>query len=175
MVQNNQIANKNMVRKNEQIRTPRVLLIKEGKNLGTYPTNEAIRMAREEGLDLVEVSSNSNPPVCSIMDYGKFVFDQQRKKKLQKQSQQKEKEINFRYVIDEHDLTIKANQIKKLIEKGYKVKVVVKFKARENAHRDKGFTAIKKCLDLIQDVGVPEKAPTLEGNNIICRVDAKKG
>ena len=62
-----------------------------------------------------------------------------------------------------------------MIEKGYKVKVVVKFKARENAHRDKGFTAIKKCLDLIQDVGVPEKAPALEGNKIICRVDAKKG
>lgn len=174
MAHYNQVANKNMVRKNEQIKLPKVLLIKDGQNLGTYPTNEAIRLARDEGLDLVEVSPNSNPPVCSIMDYGKFVYDQQRKKKSQKQSQQKEKEISFRYVIDEHDLEVKANQIKKLIEKGYRVKVTVKFKARENAHRDKGFIAIRQCLDLVKDIGTPEKPPVLEGNNIICRVDAKK-
>ena len=165
---------KKSVRKNEQIRAFKVLLIKDGQNLGTYPTNEAIRMAREEGLDLVEVSPNANPPVCSIIDYGRHLYDQQKKKKSQKQSQQREKEICFRYVIAEHDLATKAAQVRSFIEKGYRVKLMVKFKARENAHKDQGFLVVKRCLELLQDVATAEKAPHLEGNTITCRLEAKK-
>ena len=175
MIQDNkENKDKKFVRKNEQIRASKVLLVRDGKNLGTYPTFEALRMAREDGLDLVEVNGASNPPVCSIMDYGKHIYEQQKKKKGQKTSQQKEKEISFRYVINDNDLKTKANQVRVFIEKGYKVKLTVKFKARENAHKDQGFVVIKHCLDLLKDVAVPEKPPVLEGNNITCRLDAKK-
>lgn len=174
MVYNKDNNNKKFVRRNEQIRVPKVLLIKDGQNMGTYPTFEAIKMAREEGMDLVEVSPNANPPVCSIIDYGKFCYEQQKKKKSQKGGQQKEKDISFRYVIDDHDLLTKANQARTFLEKGYRVKLIVKFKARENAHKDQGFVVIKRCLELLHDLVTPEKPPAFEGNQVTCCLEVKK-
>jgi len=169
----NQQPNKKFVRRNEQIRSPKILLIKDGQNLGQYPTSEALKIARAAGLDLVEVAPQSRPPVCQIMDYGKYLYEQQKKKKTQRNSAQKEKEISFRYVISDHDLETKANQARKFIEKGYRVKLIVKFKAREKAHKDQGFVVIKKCVELLDDIAKLDKPVGMEGANVTCRLEAK--
>lgn len=166
---------KNFTRVNEQIRISPVFVVKDGQKLGTMPNYEALRMARDEGLDLVEVSPNSRPPVCSIMDYGKFKFDQSKKKKEQSGNSQKEKEVSFRYIIGDHDLETKVNQIKGWLESGERVKVTVKFKGRENAHKDEGMAVINKCLDLLKEVATVEKKPSFEGNQIIARLTKNKG
>lgn len=163
--------NRDFTRKNEQIRVPRVLLVKDGQKLGEYRTYDALQMAREEGLDLVEVAPNARPPVCAIMDYGKYKYDQAKKSK-QGNGPKEPKEISFRYVIDDHDLLTKTNQIRNWLDHGERVKITVKFKARENAHKEQGMEAIKKCLAGLGEV-VVEKAPSFEGNQIIARVVAK--
>ncbi len=170
----NDKGGKDFVRYNERIRIPQVLVVHEGKNLGVMQTRDALAKARSMGLDLVEVAPHARPPVCSIMEYGKYMYDRQKRSKSQSHGQ-KEKEISFRYVIDGHDLETKANQVRRFLEKGIKVKVVVKFKAREKAHKDQGFVAIQKLLSLLEDVATVEKAPSFEGNNIIARLDVKKG
>lgn len=166
---------KDFVRRNEQIRVPQVLVVENGRNIGTMPTSVALAKARAAGLDLVEVAAQAKPPVCQIMDYGKFMFDKQKKEKDKGGAQSKEKEISFRYVIDEHDLQTKANAAKKFLEKGNKVKVVVKFKQREKAHKDKGFEALEKLVAMVEDVATLEKPATFEGSNIVARLQAKKG
>lgn len=160
-------------RVNHQIRVPKVMLVKDGNKLGVFNTDAARNMAFDAGLDLVEVSPNASPPVCLIMDYGKFKYEQQKKKKQQKQTVIKEKEIVFRYVIDDHDLETKINHVKQLLDKGDKVKLVVKFKRRENAHKEQGFTVLNKCLESLTSYFV-EKMPTLEGDRIVARLAPKK-
>lgn len=163
------------VRKNEQIRVPQVLLVKDNQKIGIFQTHEAIRMAYNEGLDLVEVAPHAKPPVCSILDYGKYKFEQQQKqKKKEKNSGPKEKEISFRYVIDDHDLETKVNLIKGYLEKGDRVRVVVKFKGRENAHKDQGMVVMNKCLASLTEMADVEKQPSFEGGQITCRL-IKKG
>ena len=162
------------VRCNEQIRIPQVLVILDGQNLGVLPTRDALQKAVALGLDLVEVSPKSRPPVCQIMDYGKYMYDKQKRTKSKSQMN-REKEISFRYVIDDNDLLTKANQIRKFLEKGMKVKAVVKFKAREKAHKDKGFEALNKLIKMLEDVASVEKPPGFEGHNITARLDVLKG
>ena len=169
----NQENKKDFTRTNDQIRVPRILLVKDGQKLGEFKTRKALQMARDAGLDLVEVSPNSKPPVCSIMDYGKYQYNKQKKSK-QQSSGRKEKEVSFRYVIDDHDLQTKANQVRKFIEKGMRVKLVVKFKSREKAHKNQGFEAVNKLIKMVEDVVLVEKAPSMEGNNIIARLDKAK-
>jgi translation initiation factor IF-3 len=166
---------KDFVRHNEQIRVPQVLVIENGRNIGTMPTSAALAKARAAGLDLVEVAAQAKPPVCQIMDYGKFMFDKQKKEKDKGGNQHKEKEISFRYVIDEHDLQTKANAAKKFLENGDKVKVTVKFKNREKAHKDKGFEALNKLVSMVEEVATIEKPASFEGSNIVARLQAKKG
>lgn len=165
---------KDFVRRNEQIRVPQVLVIENGRNIGILPTYAALAKARDAGLDLVEVSAQSKPPVCQIMDYGKFMFDKQKKEKDKVHNTHKEKEISFRYVIDENDLRTKANATKKFLEKGDKVRILVRFKSREKAHKDKGFEALNKLLAMVSDIGELEKQPMFEGSNIVARLQAKK-
>lgn len=167
---------KDFVRRNDMIRVPQVRLVENGQNLGIMATSLALARARTAGLDLVEVAPQAKPPVCHIMDYGKFMFEKQKKEKdkLQSQSQVKEKKICIRYVIDEHDLEVKADQCRRFLEEEHRVQVVVKFKERENAHKDKGFDAINKFLSMVQDVAVVEKQPAFEGSNITARLQAKK-
>ncbi len=162
----------NYTRVNEQIRISPIFVVKDGQKLGIMPNFEALRLARDEGLDLVEVSPNARPPVCSIMDYGKFKFDQSKKKK-EKGNAQKEKEVSFRYVVGDHDLETKINQIKGWLEEGERVKITVKFKGRENAHKDEGMLVINKCLDLLKEVATVEKKPSFEGSQIIARLTKK--
>lgn len=164
---------KNWVRHNEQIRIPQVLVIQDGNNLGVMSTRDALALARNAGLDLVEISPTARPPVCHIMEYGKYMYDKQKKEKA-KQHTQKEKEISFRYVIDDHDLQTKANQCKKFIESGMRVKLVVWFKQREKAHKDQGFGVLNKIIEMTKDYAVVYKAPAFEGGNVTARLDPKK-
>lgn len=169
-----QAGKRNFVRCNEQIRVPQVRLIYNGQNLGVVPTQEALAKARAVGLDLVEVAAQAKPPVCSIIDYGKYMFDKQKSAKSDKSTFRKEKEVCFRYVIDDHDLEVKANQIRRFLEKDMRVKLVVKFKQREKAHRDQGFSAINRLIAMVEDVALIEKSPNFDGNNITARLDVKK-
>lgn len=172
--QKNRDNKKSYVRINHSIRVPKVRLIKDNENLGIVATQDALRQAQDAGLDLVEVAPQANPPVCQIMDFGKFKYERSKREKDGKQPKQKEKEVTFRYVIDQHDLETKANQIKSFLEKGYKVKVTVKYKKREKAHKEQGFIAIRKCIELLGDVVKIEKAPTLEGDNLSARLDLNR-
>jgi translation initiation factor IF-3 len=165
-------GHRDSVRSNFQIKAPQVRVVRDGHNLGIMEVYEARRIAQDLGLDLVEISPGSKPPVCQVMDYGKFMYEKSKKQKDHKSSQIKEKEICFRYVIDDHDLQTKANQAKKFLEKGFKVKLMVKFKARENAHKDQGFVAMKKCIEMIGDTGTLEKSPSLEGGTIVSRLNS---
>lgn len=166
---------KDWVRHNEQIRIPQVLVIHDGKNLGIMSNRSALELARSHNLDLVEVSPNSRPPVCHIINYGKFMYDKQKKQKesISKQSQVREKEVDFRYVIADGDLNTKINQIRKFILKGYKVKCVCKFRQRENIHKDQGFAVLKKVTESLKDVADLEYSPKFDGNNIICKLEKK--
>lgn len=172
MVKDKADQKKDWVRHNEQIRLPQILVVQDGKNLGVMQTRDALTLARSLGLDLVEVAPNSRPPVCQIMDYGKYMFD--RSKKRSKPASPKEKEIPLRYVIDDHDLQTKANQIKKLLAKDTKIKLVVKFKHREKAHKDQGFVILNKLIAMLADVSVVEQPPRYEGSTVSARLDAKK-
>ncbi len=167
---------KDWVRHNEQIRIPQVLVIHDGVNLGVMSNREALLLARSHFLDLVEVSPNARPPVCHIVDYGKFMFDRQKKQKeaIAKQTQNKEKEIDFRYVIGENDLQTKSNQIRGFIQKGFKVKCVCKFKQREKVHKNQGFDLLNKVIEQLVDIAVVEVGPIFEGSNVMCKLDVKK-
>lgn len=166
---------RNFIRRNEQIRMPKVRLIKDGENLGVVPTHEAIRLAREEGLDLVEVAPLARPPVCHILDYGKYKFTEQKKAKdKQKVHVRKEREVQLRYVISDHDLNTKIKIMERIINAGDKLKLVIRFKSRENAHKDQGMIVIMKCLDRLGSDVVIETPPALDGKQIIARVYKKQ-
>lgn len=167
---------KDWVRSNEQIRIPQVLVIFDGKNLGIMSNRDALNLARQNNLDLVEVSPNTRPPVCHIINYGKYMFERSKKQKemISKQNHTKEKEVDFRYVIGDADLETKINQIRKFIEKGIKVKCVCRFKQREKAHKDQGFDVLNRVIEQLQDVAVVESPPKFEGSNIMCKLDIKK-
>ncbi len=164
---------KNFVRRNEQIRIPQVLVIHDGKNLGVMQSRDALTMARNVGLDLVEVSPFSRPPVCHITDYGKYMFDKSKKDKT-KPHVIKEKEVSFKYVISEHDLDTKINQIRRFVDKGCRVKCVCIFEKREKAHKDQGFVLLNKVITALADVTTVESPPGHEGASVVCRLERKK-
>jgi len=154
------------LRVNERIRVREVRLIDEsGNQRGIIPTIEALKIARESGLDLVEVAPSANPPVCKILDYGKYKFEQEKKDKesKKKQKQIKLKEIRMQPKIDDHDLDFKTNHIKKFLEAGNKVKVTVRFRGRELAHLDRGEMVLNKVLEHLGDSFNVEKSPHMEG------------
>ena len=141
-------------RSNGMIRVPSVRVIRSnGQQLGVYQTWEAIRLAKDEGLDLVEVNAKSNPPVCKIMDFGKFKYEQKKRDKEIARNQKvvETKQVNVRPTTDEHDLQTKANQIRRFISEGNKVRIVVMFKGREVAHAKMGEEAVQKMLDCLDN------------------------
>jgi translation initiation factor IF-3 len=163
------------LRRNEQIRARRVFVIHGDLKYGELPFHEALRLAQDAGLDLVEISPTQRPPVCSILDYGKYKYEQNKKaKERRKTHEPKEKEVNLRYSIDEHDLVTKVNQVKQWVANGDKVRIAVTFRGRENAHKDQGMITIRHCLDLLGDGVHIEKTPGWEGRQIICRICPKK-
>lgn len=140
----------------------------EGEQLGEMPTSEAMNLAQDRGLDLVEVSPNSDPPVCKIMDYGKFKYQQ--KKRLQeakkKQTVIQIKEVKFRPKTDEHDYQTKLKHIRKFLGNGDKCKVTVFFRGREIVHKDRGMMMLDRVVEDTTDIAKQEQAPLPEGRTL---------
>ncbi|OGC86503.1 MAG: translation initiation factor IF-3 [candidate division Zixibacteria bacterium RBG_19FT_COMBO_42_43] len=158
------------LRVNERIRIPQVRVIgADGEQIGVLPTREAVKIALEKGLDLVEVSPYSRPPVCRIMNYGKYRYEQQKKAKDAKKKQHVIvlKEMHFRPKTEEHDYQFKTRHIREFLEDGNKVKVMVDFRGREMAHMDFGYKILERLINDLQDVGVIEQKAKQEGRNII--------
>ena len=157
-------------RTNEKIRAPEVQVIDSyGKNLGTLSTKEAMQIAREEGLDLIEISQNATPPVCKIIDIGKYKYDLQKKtnKAKKKQKIMNLKEIKLRPVTEIHDYNFKIKNAQKFLEKGDKVKFTVRFKGREMQHVDLGKELMNRIINDTKDVGKIETSPKFEGKQMI--------
>lgn len=154
------------LRVNEQIRVREVRLIdSDGEQKGIVPTIEALKMAREYELDLVEVAPNANPPVCKILDYGKYRFEMEKKLRDSKKNQKvlKLKEIRMQPKIADGDIEFKSKHIKEFLSEGNKVKVTVRFRGRELAHTDLGLEVLKQVLERIEGEYVMEKQPAMEG------------
>ncbi|HPU28911.1 MAG TPA: translation initiation factor IF-3 [Syntrophorhabdaceae bacterium] len=155
---------------NEKIRAKEVRLIDEnGKQLGIFPTSEAVRLARERDLDLVEISPKAEPPVCKIMDFGKYKYQLAKKAQEAKKKQTviQVKEIKLGLKIEQHDLAFKINHIRDFLSEGNKVKVVIMFKGREIFHVDMGEKLAQKIIDSIKDVGNLENRQKFDGRNIV--------
>ena len=154
------------LRINEQIRAREVRLIDdEGEQKGIVPTIEALRMAKEQELDLVEVAPQANPPVCKILDYGKYRFEQEKKLRDSKKNQKqlKLKEIRMQPKIGSGDLDFKSKHIQEFLTEGNKVKVTIRFRGRELAHTELGYDVLKEVLKRLNDEYVIEKQPAMEG------------
>jgi translation initiation factor IF-3 len=152
------------------IRATEVRLIDhEGQQVGVVPIAQAQQMAREKELDLVEISASANPPVCKIMDYGKFIF-QQKKKAGEAKKKQKVivvKEVQFRPRIDEHDFDFKKNNIIRFLQHGDKVKASIRFRGREMTHMELGRAVLDRLLTEIKEYGAGENAhPDIQGNRM---------
>ena len=155
---------------NERIRAPQVQVINSaGKNLGTLNTQEAISIAKQEGLDLIEISPNANPPVCKIIDIGKYKYNLQKKANKAKKKQKiiNLKEIKLRPVTEIHDYNFKIKNAQKFLEKGDKVKFTVRFRGREMQHTDLGNKLMDRIINDTASIGKIEIAPKFEGKQII--------
>ncbi len=155
---------------NERIKALDVQVIgSEGNNLGVMQLKQAIQLARDEGLDLIEISPNANPPVCKIMDMGKYKYDLQKKANQAKKKQKivSLKEIKLRPGTEKHDYNFKIKNAKKFITKGDKVKFTVKFKGREMQHVELGKDLMKRIIEDTKDIGKVETHPKFEGRQMI--------
>lgn len=165
------------VRRNEMIRAREVRVIgAEGDQLGILPRNEAMEMAREAGLDLVEVAATSDPPVCRIMDYGKFKYEQQKKKAdaRKRQSVVQIKEIKVRPKTDDHDYDTKLRHIRRFLEDGDRCKVTVFFRGREIIHKDRGMAVLERMVQDLGEVARLEQEPRAEGRTLQMLLVPKK-
>ena len=155
---------------NERIRALDVQVIgSDGGNLGTLPLNKAIELAKQEGLDLIEISPNAKPPVCKIMDMGKYKYDLQKKANIAKKKQKivQLKEIKLRPGTDTHDYNFKIKNAKKFLTKGDKVKFTVKFKGREMQHTELGKELMSKIIEETKDIAKVESRPKFEGRQMV--------
>ena len=155
---------------NERIRAAQVQVISnDGENLGTLSTQDAINIAKQKGLDLIEISPNANPPVCKIIDIGKYKYNLQKKANKAKKKQKivNLKEIKLRPVTETHDYNFKIKNAKKFLSKGDKVKFTVLFKGREMQHTHLGHQLMKRIIDDINTIGKVEVQPKFEGKQII--------
>ncbi len=162
---------------NEQIRDKEVRLIGEdGEQIGIVSVREAMQMAREADLDLVKISPNAKPPVCKIIDYGKFRYEQMRKDKEAKKKQKvmETKEVRLSPNIDVNDLNTKANQARKFLGKGDKVKVSLRFRGREMAHVNVGKEILDSFYEKLSDIAVVDKPAKLEGRSMVMFLAEKK-
>lgn len=164
-------------RRNEMIRAREVRVIgAEGDQLGILPYAEAMALAREAGLDLVEVAATSDPPVCRIMDYGKFKYEQQKKKADAKKRQNviQIKEIKVRPKTDDHDYETKLRHIRRFLEDGDRCKVTVFFRGREIVHKDRGVSILDRMVQDLADVAKLEQEPRAEGRTLQMLLVPKK-
>jgi translation initiation factor IF-3 len=157
-------------RVNDEIRVPRVLLIDEaGEKQGEMPIGAALDAAQEAGLDLVEVAPNAEPPVCKIMDYGKFRFEEQKKKAAARKNAKmvELKEVKVRPNIDDHDYDVKMRAITRFFEEGDKVKVTLRFRGREMAHTHLGYELLERVRNQFDGVAKVEQEPRFEGRQVV--------
>lgn len=161
---------------NQEIRAPHVRVVGDNVEQGIYNIKEALDMAREQDLDLVEISPSANPPVCRVIDYKKFLYDQKKKQKEIKAKSAKVvvKEIRLGPNTDDHDFNFKLNHAKKFLEDGAKVKVDVFFKGRSIIYKDKGEVILLKFAQELEEFGKVERMPKLEGKRMIMIVAPKK-
>jgi len=162
-------------RANERIRASQVQVISsDGKNLGTLSTKEAVKMAKQEGLDLIEISPNANPPVCKIIDMGKYKYDLQKKANKAKKKQRviNLKEIKLRPVTETHDYNFKIKNAQRFLTKGDKVKFTVQFRGREMQHTDLGHELMKRIINDTSTFGKVEVSPKFEGKQMIMIVQS---
>ena len=162
---------------NEQIRDKEVRVIGEdGEQLGVMTSKEALKLAKEAELDLVKIAPTAKPPVCKIVDYGKYRYEQMRKEKEAKKKQKTVdiKEIRFSPNIDTNDLNTKANQARKFLSKGDKVKVSVRFRGRELAHTEIGIDILNDFAAKLEDVAVVEKPAKVEGRSMVMFLAEKR-
>jgi translation initiation factor IF-3 len=158
------------LRVNKQIRAPKVRVIgPDGEQVGILAIRDALQKAQEMSLDLVEIAPNAQPPVCKIVDYGKFRYDQTKREKESKKSQHqvRVKEVKLKPNIDEHDFQTKLKQARQFIEKGNKVKVTCMFRGREMAHPVLGQKMVEKFCKGLEDIALVEAPPKLLGKNLI--------
>lgn len=167
------MSEKSKVRINDAINAFNVRLILDGRNMGVVPKRDALNLARERGLDLVEMSSNGDVPVCQIIDYGKFCYEQKKKKKANKQKIVDWKGIRFTPGIDKHDIETKVKQLKSFLQQGKPVRLMVKFRKRQLAHTSEGEKVLNEVLDQLGDAGKVESRPKMEGQQMVVQVYPK--
>jgi translation initiation factor IF-3 len=175
----NKNTTNNEHRINWQIKVPAVRVIQDDQQLGVMPTDKARKIAQESGLDLVEVSPDSKPPVCRIMDYNKFKFEMKIKQKEQAKKQRESvvhlKELRLRPMIADHDVDTKINHAIKFLEEGNKIQFTLQFKGqREMAHKEQGFAVMNKIVGILSEHGELDKSPKLDGNKIMCSFNPRK-
>lgn len=162
---------------NEEIYDKEIRVITgDGEQLGVMPTKEAMKIAIAQNLDLVKIAPQANPPVCKIMDYGKYRFEQAKREKEARKNQHvvEIKEIRLSLNIDKHDFETKLNHAKKFLEAGNKVKVSIRFRGREMAHSANGLDIMKRFADALSESGAVEKPAKLEGRSMLMFMIPKK-
>jgi translation initiation factor IF-3 len=165
------------LRINQRIRVPEIRVILEEEQLGIMPTHEALRLAEERGLDLVEISPRSQPPVCRIMDYGKYKYDEAKKKQQARKraSTVETKEIKFRPKTEEHDMDFKVKHVRRFLEGGNKVRLAVVFRGREITHPQTGMAVLNRVVERCADIASVEATPNMEGRRMIMVIAPKPG
>jgi translation initiation factor IF-3 len=161
---------------NGEINVLRVRLVDDkGRMVGVVGRNEALAMAAEAGLDLVEIAPNADPPVCKILDYGKYKYEEQKKKNEARKKQKviEVKEIKLRPSIDDHDYEVKMRSMVKFIEEGDKVKVTMRFRGRELAHQELGMNVLVRVRDDLEEIAKVEQMPRMEGRQMTMVVSPK--
>jgi translation initiation factor IF-3 len=155
-------------RTNQMIRVPEVRLVGDNVTVGIYPTADALRIAQEQQLDLVEISPGAQPPVCKIIDYNKFLYNEKKKKKEMKANSKTSevKEVRFTPNTDDHDFEFKCKHAEKFLQDGNKVKAHVQFKGRAIMFKERGELLLLKFADRLKDVGVLEGLPKMEGKRM---------
>ena len=160
--------NRNYIRKNDKIRAREVRVIgPDGGMLGLMPPEEALKIAKSHGLDLVEVAANAQPPVCRILEFGKYKYELSKNKKNKEKSAKRIKEAKFRPRIEEHDYVTKLRRSEKFLHQGNKLKITLMFRGREMEHIDIGMDLVNRAIEDLSGVGRPDDAPKLNGRFII--------
>jgi translation initiation factor IF-3 len=157
-------------RVNEEINSPQVRVVgSNGEMVGILPIREAIQMAYEAGLDLVEIAAAADPPVCKILDFGKYKYEIQKKKNEARKKQKviEVKEIKMRPGIDEHDYQVKMRSMRRFLEEGDKIKVTIRFRGREMVHQDLGLRVLDRVREELEGVGKVEQIPRIEGRQMV--------
>ena len=160
--------NRNYIRKNDKIRAREVRVIgAEGDMLGVMPPEEAVKIAKSHGLDLVEVASSANPPVCRILEFGKYKYELSKNKRNKEKTAKRVKEAKFRPRIEEHDYVTKLRRSEKFLHQGNKLKITLMFRGREMEHIDLGMNLVKQAIKDLSGVGKADDTPKLSGRFII--------